>query len=286
MSIFSTAFLDTLTSNEATTLVNFHAAATQVRRPIVRRSCKEAGFVRKAEEMKNDPIFLAFKKWIQWAVDNSPTTGLVVGDTWMDWVREYQRQPSNPRIFFVVDPVVPENDSIVGGSLHVKGELVDYLMSVPDMVVFRKIASQEIGCLILDLEMLLLSLEFPELDGIPVLHQVLSIHDDRMTVESMLTHGKSNYSYWPLVGSVPTFVEGKLAFEDACVGQLIALLQFRIAPRHPMKGYKGCASHDKSANWALQEGTWKTTLYFDSQPALKKRMRQPDVIAVSSDDDE
>ncbi len=31
-------------------------------RTSTRKTCSEAGFVRKAEEMKSDPIFLAFKK--------------------------------------------------------------------------------------------------------------------------------------------------------------------------------------------------------------------------------
>ncbi len=77
-SIFTADFLETLTSAEEATLTSFYAAATNVRRPIVRKTCREAGFAVGAGEMKTDPIFLAFKKWIRWAMANSLTTGLVV----------------------------------------------------------------------------------------------------------------------------------------------------------------------------------------------------------------
>ena len=61
-SIFSTEFLQTLTSEESKTLTDFYAAATQIRRPKVRKTCREAGFIREPEELTKDGIFLAFQK--------------------------------------------------------------------------------------------------------------------------------------------------------------------------------------------------------------------------------
>jgi hypothetical protein len=42
-------------------------------------------------------------------------------------------------------------------------------------VAMRRISKAEPGCYIVDLKMLLLSLEFPELDGVPVLQEVVKV---------------------------------------------------------------------------------------------------------------
>ena len=150
----------------------------------------------------------------------------------------------------------------------------------------RRIAAPEPGCLILDLEMLLLSLEFPELDGLPVVHQVKSMHT-KLSVVSLLTKGKNNITYWPVLPNIPTFNKGVPGIKDMCVGQLLGLLQFRIVPRHPVKG---CL--EKFANWGFPEVsdelTWKTTLHLKSQPELKKRTVSAIIVSsdTSDDDDE
>jgi hypothetical protein len=73
----------------------YHEAATRVERPIPRKTVQDAGFVSDVKEFKNDPIYIAFKAWIEWTLANSPspTTGLVVGDTWLDFARVYQTSP-------------------------------------------------------------------------------------------------------------------------------------------------------------------------------------------------
>ena len=61
--IFSTEFLQTLTSDESKTLTDFYAAATKVQRPKVRKTCREAGFIREPEELTKDGIFLERYFW-------------------------------------------------------------------------------------------------------------------------------------------------------------------------------------------------------------------------------
>jgi hypothetical protein len=70
----------------------------------------------------------------------------------------------------------------------------------------RKIvkADAEPGCFVVDLELMMLSLQFPELDEIPVLCSVTSVVEevpageaDSVTVVVLLTCGNGGYSYWP-----------------------------------------------------------------------------------------
>jgi hypothetical protein len=68
------------------------------------------------------------------------------------------------------------------------------------------------------LKMLLLSLEFPELNGLPVVHEVKSMHT-KMSVESFLIKGKSNDTYWPVLPNIPRFIKGALGCKYVCVGQ-------------------------------------------------------------------
>jgi hypothetical protein len=144
--------------------------------------------------METDSIFLAFQKWIRWATEtktNSPTTGLVVGDTWMDFSREYRK--GNQRfIHFVVEDVTAGPEHPVECWVHVEGRLEKSTLSVKNTVIMRRLLEVQLGCLIVDLEMLLLSLLFPELDGIPVLQQVTELDTvaGGMSVSLLLTCGK------------------------------------------------------------------------------------------------
>ncbi len=276
-SIFSADFLAKLTQAEIATLTNFEAAATKVSRPIVRKTCRDAGFVAGAHRMETDPIFLAFQKWVRWATEtetNSPTTGLVVGDTWKDFCREYCK--GNQRVmYFVVEDTTNGPDNIVNGYVHVEGRLTESVLSLNNAVIMRRLLKVQLGCLVVDLEMLLLSLLFPELDGIPVLQQVTEITDAAagiIKVSLLLTHGNGPYGYWPLIASVPSFTDDHEAVDkDLCVGQLIGLMQFSRIPRHPIKGV---GSDGRSVNWALSSGQWTTTLHRAAQATLQKRRRE------------
>jgi hypothetical protein len=127
-SIFTAEFLGTLTSEESETLVKFHTAATQVRRPLVRKTCEDAGFVMTGKDLHMDPIFLGFEKWVAWAVNgNPPSTGLVVGDTWLDFSHVHRRQRY---LYFVVDDDVDEDEDPIEGSVHVGGLRKDSFLSV------------------------------------------------------------------------------------------------------------------------------------------------------------
>ena len=273
-SIFIADFLATLTPVEGATLTRFEAAATKYSRPIVRKTCSDAGFVGDASEMETDPIFLAFQKWIRWTETNSPTTGLVVGDTWSDFRRQYH-DLGQRSIYFVVEDVTAAPEVPVEGSVHVAGRPTKSALSVKDAVTMRRLSEAQLGCLVVNLEMLLLSLLFPELDGIPVLQQVtgLAKDADSMTVSLLLTCGTAPYDFWPLIPSVPSFEDHNEVCKDLCVPQLIGFLQFSIIPRHPMKG---AGSDGKSVNWALSSGTWTTTQYNTKQAELMKRKRQPE----------
>ncbi len=127
--------------------------------------------------------------------------------------------------------------------------------------------------------MLIMSLEFPELDGIPVLQEVerVDVVNDIITTSCLLTTGPNNYSYWPVISNVPSFDSHRLVTKDLCVGQLIGLLQFQIIPRHPIKGpAKGL----KAINWSLAQGTWQTIQYEQNQKSLKKRQREHEVTLI------
>lgn len=282
-SIFSADCEEKLTKAERATLTSFEAAATKFSRPIVRKTCRDAGFVGGAQNMRTDPIFLAFQKWVRWATAtprNSPTTGLVVGDTWKDFCREYCGGNQRVMYFVVKDAKDKPDKNIVNGYVHVKGFLTDCTLSVNNAVSMRRLLKAQLGCLVVDLEMLLLSLLFPELDGIPVLQQVTKItdadEDIKFTVSLLLTHGHP-YDYWPMIASVPSFKDHKKVDKDLCVGQLIGLMQFSRVPRHPIKG---AGSDGRSANWALSSGHWTTTLHEAAQAALHKRRREDEVVYV------
>ena len=138
----------------------------------------------------------------------------------------------------------------------------------------RRISKAEPGCFIVDLTMLILSLEFPELDGLPVLQEVkrVDVVNDIITTSCLLTTGPNNYSYWPVISNVPSFDSHMLVTKDLCVGQLIGLLQFRIIHRHPVKGpAKGL----KAITWSLAQGTWQTIQHH--QTSLQKRQREHEV---------
>ena len=75
-----------------------------------------------------DPIFLGFKKWVAWAVDGKPpTTGLVVGDTWLDFSHLYRRQRY---LYFVVDDDVDGDADPIEGYVHVGGLRKESFLSV------------------------------------------------------------------------------------------------------------------------------------------------------------
>ena len=111
--------------------------------------------------MRTDPIFLAFQKWVRWATAtprNSPTTGLVVGNTWKDFCREYCGGNQRVMYFVVKDAKDKPDKNIVNGYVHVKGFLTDCTLSVNNAVSMRRLLKAQLGCLVVDLEMLLLSL--------------------------------------------------------------------------------------------------------------------------------
>jgi hypothetical protein len=278
-SIFNADCSANLTPDDIGTLTRFEAAATKISRPIIRKTCRDAGFVKDATDMETDPIFLAFRKWVRWATDtktNSPTTGLVVGDTWMDFSREYCKGKQR-FIYFVVKDATDGPEKPVTGYVHVEGRLREYTLSVNNAVTIRRLLKVQLGCLIVDLEMLLLSLLFPELDGIPVLQQVTELLDaGTMHVSLLLTCG-SGYNYWPLIPLVPSFNDHKAEDKDLCVGQLIGLMQFSSIPRHPVKG---AGSDGRFVNWSLSSGKWTTTLHNAKQAVSMKRGREEEVVLV------
>ncbi len=143
----------------------------------------------------------------------------------------------------------------------------------------RRISKAEPGCYIVDLKMLLLSLEFPELDGVPVLQEVekVDVANDSISSSCLMTTAKAQYTYWPVIPNVQSFDKHTPVTKDLCVGQLIGLLQFQIIPRHPVKGV---ASGHKALNWALTQGTWKTAQYQTNQTSLAKRQREPEVVRL------
>ena len=110
----------------------------------------------------------AFKHWIEWA--QRPTTGMVLGDTWMDFMRVKQH---NDFLHFVADPAGPSEP--VTGSVHVNERPQESFLSLDDCVTMRKISKVEPGCFTMDLELLMLSLQFPELDEIPVMYSVKEV---------------------------------------------------------------------------------------------------------------
>jgi hypothetical protein len=114
-------------------------------------------------------------------------------------------------LYFVVDDATVGPADPVKGSVHVRGRRQESVASVKDIVVVRRISKVEPGCHIVDLKMLLLSLEFPELDDIPVLRQVEAVDNDNdsITISFLLSHGTSPYDYWPEISSVPSFVQNK-----------------------------------------------------------------------------
>ncbi len=178
-------------------------------------------------------------------------------------------------MYFVVVDATDGPDHIVKGYVHVEGRLTESALSVNNAVSMRRLLKVQLGCLVVDLEMLLLSLLFTELDGIPVLQKVTEITDADagiINVSLLLTHGNGPYGYWPLIASVPSFTDDHEAVDkDLCIGQLIGLMQFSKIPRHPIKG---AGSDGKSVNWALSSGQWTTTLHKATQAALQKRRRE------------
>ena len=120
--LFTPTFLETLSQEESEALLCFHAAATRVQRPVVRKTVQEAGIRSDVENFTNDPIVIAFKKWIDWNIvtSTSPATGLVVGDTWLDFARAYQ---ARPLLFFVVDQQGPRG--YLSGKVHINGYLTE-----------------------------------------------------------------------------------------------------------------------------------------------------------------
>ena len=148
-------------------------------------NCSVARFVARfaaAQDMGTDPIFLAFQKWVRWATateTNSPTTGLVVGDTWKDFRRNRRAYCNGQQrfVYFVVEDATAGPDHIVKGYVHVEGRLTESALSVNNAVSMRRLLKVQLGCLVVDLEMLLLSLLFTELVGIPVLQKVTEITD-------------------------------------------------------------------------------------------------------------
>ena len=135
----------------------------------------------------------------------------------------------------------------------------------------RRISKAEPGCCIVDLTMLILSLEFPELDGLPVLQEVerVDVVSDIISSSCLLTTGNGKYTYWSVIPNVPSFKNHMRVTKDLCVGQLIGLLQFKIIHRHPVKGpAKGL----KAITWSLAQGTWQTIQHH--QTSLQKRQRE------------
>ena len=110
---------------------------------------------------------------------------MVVGDTWLDFMSVKQHHDF---LYFVVDPAGPSEP--VTGSDHVNERPQESFLSLHDCVTMQKISKAEPGCFTMDLELLMLSLQFPELDGIPVLYSVKEVSAGEagsVTVVSLLT---------------------------------------------------------------------------------------------------
>ena len=101
--------------------------------------------------------------------------------------------------------------------------------------VSRRITTLSPGCFMLDLVMLMLSLQYPELDGVPVLQHVQSITVDSVKIESLLTHGQAGYTYWPVVSNFPSFKQGAPSSAEQCQENLQKLAPRRVR-RRPFEG--------------------------------------------------
>ena len=200
------------------------------------------------------------------------TTGMVVGDTWLDVMRVIQHHDF---LYFVVDRVGPSHP--VTGIVHVDGIRQESFLWLDECVTMRKIVKAEPGCFVVDLELMMLSLQFPELDGIPILCSVTSAAEEVpageavsvtvLTVVKLMTIGNGGcYSYWPCIDHVTSYEDGNVVNKELCVGQLLGLLQFPMIPRHPIRYVL-----IKSVNWALTSSGWTTTQHTAAQEKIKKK---------------
>ena len=79
-----------------------------------------------------------------------------------------------------------------------------------------------------DLDCLMLSLQFLQLDGVPVIRHVQKVTATSFSAVDYFSCGKAEYNLWPIVASFPSYDDGTdtAVNKDLCVAQLIGLLQF------------------------------------------------------------
>jgi hypothetical protein len=155
------AFVALMTAAEMLCAASFNAAMSIPKIPVVRLTCKEAGFrnFATALEFKTDAIFRLFKKWLHfWLLqDIGPNYGCVIGDTWADFKRHYGRNVGHD-IFFVVDAT--GCDEPVTGTLHLGGIRSKAFLSVDSIANLRKLALIQDNCMRVNMDILLFSLSF------------------------------------------------------------------------------------------------------------------------------
>jgi hypothetical protein len=276
---FSPVFLATLTEEEKKTFDDFNSAVSAVQKPTVRLSCEQAGFSKNSlegsgyKEFKQDPIFLLFLKWLSWAMHHQvePLTGAVTGDTWKEFRREYMIKT----IFFEI--VESGGEEPIQGSVFQNGLSTNAVLSVKGIPAIQKTLGPTANGLIVDLEVTMFSLQLSELDGVPVAHHVSVVTSPRMTSAPLLTCGVE-YSAWPFLSNVPSFLAGRPTFKNLCVGQIIGLLQFPQVPRHPRK-----ICPERAVAWGIRKGKWRTTLHKKTMNQIRKRVSPPVYIKVDDE---
>ena len=271
------AFVALMTTAEMQCAASFNAALSIPKIPVVRLTCKEAGFrnFATALEFKTDAIFRLFKKWLHfWLLqDKGPNYGCVIGDTWADFKRHYGRNVGHD-IFFVVDAT--GCDEPVAGTVHLGGVRSEAFLSVDSIANLRKIALIQDNCMRVNMDILLFSLSFPQLDGVPVVSQVSAVIATSVNIEfDYWSKGKHESSCWPLLGSFPTYIDGKYNTKDLCVAQLIGLLQFSQVPRHPMK-----RGQMRPVKWGIRKGKWHTILVKRGIDKLRGKVTKAAIVNI------
>ena len=264
-------FLELLTKSEKVTFFKFNAAVSAVEKPAVRLHCEDAGFLKPSLEngqtFKKDPIFKLFSKWLTWSVTSKrePATGAVTGDTWRDFVREYQNGQNKLNFCEILEFGDAEP---IEGFLHQDGQLVSAVLSVRGIPAMKKTLRPAANGLIIDLELTMFALLLSELDGVPVAAHVRECDWTAASVTRapLRTHG-SNTSAWPLLALVPSFCDGKLCYKDLCVAQFVGLWQFRQVPRHPRK-----RCPERACAWGIRKGKWTTKLHKKNQKKIRARV--------------
>jgi hypothetical protein len=253
-----TNFVALLSAAEVLIVANFKAAMSAKKMPEVRLTCKEAGFsdFSKTSEFKKDPIFKIFKKWFNFCLQNpaEPQHGTVTGDMWADFKRHCIKNPRNSSIYFVVED--KGGAEPVTGSLHENGLLTTQFLSCDVYPALRRIPAIRDDCMCVDLDCLMLSLQFPQLDDVPVIRHITKVTRNSISAVEYFSCGTAEYNVWPVVASFPSYDgTGTAVNKNLCVAQLIGLLQFPKVPRHPIK-----LCHLHAVKWGISKGKWRTTL--------------------------